>query len=460
MGETEPESKTTKQTILHTSSGFNVETGFCDGLYRPRTLQTMFTFFVAVMLLVYWRLDVQREALSIVSQEERDNLARSSDIRTGVVVVAIFIMMYFALQSRDGVMHRPHPIVWRCVHGSGFLYVIILLFMLNFDAPTVRRGLHSIVSPSLGNRTVQASYAGDCSLRPSNVCDQFFDIFTLAHAMGYVAKALVYRDWYLLWMHSVLFEVVEISLSHLLPNFAECYWDRLFLDVFGANLLGMIVGMYLVNRLEKRNVKWDEEMPLKRMSSRIKKARRIMMQFTPLTWDPNKWKLNENPEHFLAAGTVIIFGLAIETTTFFIKHFLWIDTKNRWLSLIMLLKAALSAHAYREFYVYVVDRTVRIGHNCWLFIVLTLAEVTLSVKWSLEYNFEKPIPSTIITGAWGSSLCLVATWYYYRFRWQKEDDFGFMLGVSALLPLLALFVYDLILTSSDPPLNWTGKINW
>ena len=64
--------------------------------------------------------------------------------------------------------------------------------------------------------------------------------------MGYVAKALVYRDWYLLWMHSLLFEVIEISAAHLLPNFQECYWDRLLLDVFGANLIGMVIGMYLV----------------------------------------------------------------------------------------------------------------------------------------------------------------------------------------------------------------------
>jgi phosphatidylserine synthase 2 len=425
-------------------------------------MQTMFTFFVGLVLLVYWRMDVQREEENVRTSlvvEREESLAAGADIRAGMFVVGLFLMMHFALQSRDGVMHRPHPVVWRCVHGAGVIYVMLLLFMLSFDAATMRYGLHNIVAPSLGNYSIPQTYAADCRLSWTNFCSQFFDIFTLAHAMGYVAKALVYRDWYLLWMHSILFEVIEISAGHLLPNLQECYWDRLFLDVFGANLIGMVIGMYLVNKLEQRSARldWSTQVPLHHMTSRTAKARRIMVQFTPLTWDADKWKMTENPEHFLAAVTVLVFGLAIETTTFFLKHFLWIDTRNRWLSLIMLLKAALSAHAYREFYVYVQDRSVRIGHNCWLFIVLTLSEVGLSVKWSVENGFESPYPPRLVTAAWLTSMCFCVPWFCYHFWFRRTGRLDMGLGLCAVLPLLLLLGYDVVRTAVHPPAEFGGR---
>ena len=47
-------------------------------------------------------------------------------------------------------------------------------------------------------------------------------------------------------MGSIMFEVVEVSLQHMFPNFNECWWDHLGLDVFGCNLLGMVCGMMCV----------------------------------------------------------------------------------------------------------------------------------------------------------------------------------------------------------------------
>jgi phosphatidylserine synthase 2 len=271
----------------------------------------------------------------------------------------------------------------------------------------------------------------------------------------------VYRDWYLLWMRSVLFEVIEISAGHLLPNLHECFWDRLFLDVFGANLIGMVVGMYLVNKLEQHttHMEWSTQVPVSRIESRMSKAQRILIQFTPLTWDPDKWEMTENPEHFLAALTVLFFGLAIETTTFFLKHFLWIDTRNRWLSLIMLLKAALSAHAYREFYVFVKDRSVQLGHNCWLFIVLTLSEIALSVKWSLEHRFPAPYPPRLVTAAWATTMCLAAPLIIYRywFRSGKIDTWWYM---CAMLPLVMLLAHDVMSTAAQPPRVMPGRVCW
>lgn len=48
----------------------------------------------------------------------------------------------------------------------------------------------------------------------------------IAHLLGWFGKAILLRDFYLCWFLSIMFEVLELSLQHLLPNFAECWWDH------------------------------------------------------------------------------------------------------------------------------------------------------------------------------------------------------------------------------------------
>lgn len=46
------------------------------------------------------------------------------------------------------------------------------------------------------------------------------------------------RDWALLWVLSIGFELMELTFQHMLPNFNECWWDSWILDVALCNLLG------------------------------------------------------------------------------------------------------------------------------------------------------------------------------------------------------------------------------
>ena len=58
-----------------------------------------------------------------------------------------------------------------------------------------------------------------------------------------MAKALIVRDWALLWVISVGFEIMELTFQHMLPNFNECWWDSWILDVALCNFIGMWAGM-------------------------------------------------------------------------------------------------------------------------------------------------------------------------------------------------------------------------
>ncbi|RTG81356.1 uncharacterized protein DC041_0009897, partial [Schistosoma bovis] len=48
-----------------------------------------------------------------------------------------------------------------------------------------------------------------------------------------------------------------VAFSHILPNFNECWWDSLILDILVCNGLGIQCGMWLCRWLEMRDYQWD-----------------------------------------------------------------------------------------------------------------------------------------------------------------------------------------------------------
>eukprot|EP00921_Rhytidocystis_pertsovi_P015991 GHVQ01025290.1.p1 GENE.GHVQ01025290.1~~GHVQ01025290.1.p1 ORF type:complete len:356 (-),score=30.11 GHVQ01025290.1:522-1589(-) len=50
---------------------------------------------------------------------------------------------------------------------------------------------------------------------------------------------------------------MEISLRHILPNFWECWWDHVLLDVLGCNLLGIMAGLRLCGAFGMKEYKWE-----------------------------------------------------------------------------------------------------------------------------------------------------------------------------------------------------------
>lgn len=75
-----------------------------------------------------------------------------------------------------------------------------------------------------------------CSLRNHNperlVRDQgrilccSFHRLVFEVAVSPVLVGLTARDEMLCWVLSILFEVWEYTFEHMLPNFAECWWDH------------------------------------------------------------------------------------------------------------------------------------------------------------------------------------------------------------------------------------------
>ncbi|KAG5455703.1 MAG: phosphatidyl serine synthase-domain-containing protein, partial [Olpidium bornovanus] len=125
------------------------------------------------------------------------------------------------------------------------------------------RKLFAFYDPNLGVELPERSYADNCEITLSNIMVRFrvalglrdpdclecsaannqLDIFVVAHAVGWFCKAIILRDYWLCWVLSVMFEIMEYSLQHHLPNFGECWWDHWIVDVLTCNWLGTYVGM-------------------------------------------------------------------------------------------------------------------------------------------------------------------------------------------------------------------------
>ncbi len=72
----------------------------------------------------------------------------------------------------------------------------------------------------------------------------------------------------------------QMAFGHLLPNFYECWWDNLVLDVLLCNGLGIFTGMQVCKFLEMREHHWES---FKNISSRSGRIKRALLQFTPGT---------------------------------------------------------------------------------------------------------------------------------------------------------------------------------
>ncbi|XP_042410305.1 CDP-diacylglycerol--serine O-phosphatidyltransferase 1-like [Zingiber officinale] len=156
-------------------------------------------------------------------------------------MIAVFLA-YSLLQAPSTVFIRPHPAIWRLVHGMAVVYLVALTFLL-FQNRDDARQFMKYLHPALGVELPERSYGAGCRIyvpenpknRFFNVYNTLFDEFVLAHIFGWWGKAIMIRNQPLLWVLSIGFELMEFTFRHMLPNFNECWWDSIILDILICN---------------------------------------------------------------------------------------------------------------------------------------------------------------------------------------------------------------------------------
>eukprot|EP00922_Rhytidocystis_sp_ex-Travisia-forbesii_P037280 GHVS01055553.1.p1 GENE.GHVS01055553.1~~GHVS01055553.1.p1 ORF type:complete len:271 (+),score=19.64 GHVS01055553.1:307-1119(+) len=250
---------------------------------------------------------------------------------------------------------------------------------------------------------------------------------------------------------SLLFEWMEISLRHILPNFWECWWDHILLDVFGCNFLGIIAGLYICKKFGMKRYKWQIGSlgsdlrrrsvdfiagfcggsfcpPVRnarqagccpRVGARLQRGViRCLTQFTPAKWTEYYWpSFLSNHQTFLSLLFFSVGVTLLDLNLFFLKAELWIDTSHWIITARTLLWGAAAASGTREFYEFITDRSQdrRMGLQCWLDLAMVSTELLLVIKW-FQGLLPHPDMPTWIAVCWvGIAAAVVSTtvWLYF-----------------------------------------------
>jgi len=122
-------------------------------LYKPHTISVLL---VGACLLIW--------ASGALDPEGAAAHSSVTSIKRGVWAMIAVFLAYCTLQAPSTILIRPHPAVWRLVHGLAVVYLVAITFLLfqnRDDARQFMKHLH----PDLGVELPERSYGADCRLR-------------------------------------------------------------------------------------------------------------------------------------------------------------------------------------------------------------------------------------------------------------------------------------------------------
>uniref|UniRef100_A0A672PA00 Phosphatidylserine synthase n=1 Tax=Sinocyclocheilus grahami TaxID=75366 RepID=A0A672PA00_SINGR len=121
-----------------------------------------------------------------------------------------------------------------------------------------------------------------------------------------------------IFLSTLSFFLIQLFFMHLLPNFAECWWDQVILDILLCNGGGIWLGMTMCHFLEMRTYHWAS---IKDIHTTTGKLKRAVLQFTPASWTYVRWF--DPKSSFQRVAGIYLFMIIWQLTelnTFFLKH--------------------------------------------------------------------------------------------------------------------------------------------
>lgn len=325
----------------------------------------------------------------------------------------IVVFSFFMLPKKKD-LHPGLNVSMRLIQSFAIAYILnILLWALL--PPDMLQNWLAILDPSIKNvEYEERSFSIDCRLyTPENPESNFanlkdtIDVFVAGHLIGWVVKAMIFRNNILAWTMSILFEIHEISLKHWLPNFNECWWDHTLLDLFGMNLLGIIIGNYIMNKLKFPKFHWFFE-PTQE-SEKLTYFQRFTYALTSAGEyaQNNKWNFLSTPRKFLAVTWVLVLASVTDLSWFFLKNSLNLAPSQLFMGLRIWIVGLFSIIIVQDFYKWVklsghsrlISFNVILGH------VGLFLEAVVFLKNKKEGFFD-PVTPRYVKAFWGGVLFL------------------------------------------------------
>jgi phosphatidylserine synthase 1 len=355
-----------------------------DIFYKPHTIT------VLALLSIY----LMYKAFS-PDEETQDN------VYLGLKAVAVLFLVISALAFPNGPFIRPHPIVWRLVFGVSVIYILLLQFALYQSYADIKSALSWLDPERLSHENLtEKEYAVNCSDVSLERVWSHVDIFAVGHFLGWGMKALLIRHAIICWYISIAWELTEVVFAHLLPNFQECWWDAIFLDIILCNGLGILFGMSVCKVLEMRSFHWES---IRSIPTARGKFKRAVLQFTPESWLKVEWLNSFALRRIIAIYAFLMIWLISELNTFFLKHVFAVDTTHPLVFWRVILIGLISAPSIRQYYLYATDPKIkRLGMQCWVYLAVCALEAAICIKFG-----RKQLPAiklTLVT-IWVLILC-------------------------------------------------------
>lgn len=345
--------------------------------------------------------------------------------KRGLAAVVFAFLLFGVTMTPDGPFKRPHPALWRLVLCIGILYELALVYIM-FQTPSDARNLLRHIDKNLGKPLPEKDYGGNCYIYDSNHTDPFHnlkdktDIFVISHFIGFWAKTLFLRDWWICSVVSIMFEVLEYTLEHQLPNFSECWWDHWIMDVLLSNGIGIYCGMKTLNYLKMKPYHWRGMWNIPTYRGKIK---RFAMQFTPYSWTEFDWNPLSSLRRWLAVLFLIGLFLLVEVNDFYIKFALRIPPSHYLNIGRIVLICFMASPSSREAFQYLDDPTCKkMGRQIWILTVIAITEILIALKFEWD-TVTQPIPRHIAY-MWLLGfvfIVLLTIWKFYIYRDVKND---------------------------------------
>lgn len=326
------------------------------------------------------------------------------------------VVVYCFLQTRDGLLVRPHPGFWRVVHGIGLAHLMVVAFLAGSPTKVGRTLVRQLIPGVIEQRDDVFSGTCDlqCELSFRTLKIQLSKLWFYSHLIGWFAKMCIFRDWTFCLILSFAFELVELSFQWLIPELRECWWDSIFLDVALSNMIGMFVGAIVLRLLNAVCYNWlsgeQHDEPTNRLQS-------VVTRFIPFYWTQYHWSFFRTPERFLHTVVLLILALLTELNVFLMMYALDIPASHWYHKVRVTYLCFLAISGVAETYNYVTTKTKkqrRIGHNAWLFVTIICVEFIVCLRYGSE-RFRSFIPDKGVLIPWGIALTLLSIWSFFHF---------------------------------------------